>query len=163
MTAMNKPPDSHSDSEDSDSSQPPPSTSHVRSPHSKPKSPTYQPNIKSKRLSLKIKMRRTSPRKPLSTSNISPSYPISITPPVLENGTPPPPPPNYNLHINPQNNFPLATPNYPHYLPLYISIILLFLMILIVTIPLMVPHTQCMAINQSLPLLHHLSKTMIFR
>ena len=55
MTAMNKPPDSHSDSEDSDSSQPPPSTSHVRSPHSKPKSPTYQPNIKSKCLSLKNK------------------------------------------------------------------------------------------------------------
>ena len=84
-------------------------------------------------------MRRTSPRKPLSTSNISPSYPISITPPVLENGTPPPPPPNYIYRLIHKIIFSLATPNYPHCLPLHISIILLFLMILIVTIPLMIP------------------------
>ena len=164
MTAMNKPPDSHSDSEDSDSSQPPPSTSHVRSPHSKPKSPTYQPNIKSKRLSLKIKMRRTSPRKPLSTSNISPSYPVSVTPPVLENGTSPPPPPNYNLHINPQNNSsprhfqlpPLSSPPYFDNSPLP-------------------DDTNCDNFSNDspihnvwqstkvYPLLHHLSETMIFR
>ena len=110
---MIKPPDSHSDSEDSDSSQPPPSTSHTKPPHSKPKSSNYQPNIKSKLLSLKIKnlMHKSSPTKPLSTSNISPSYPISNTPPVLENCSPPPP--NYNLHINPHNNLSPRHPQSP--------------------------------------------------
>ena len=80
MTAMIKPPDSQSDSEDSDSPQLPPSTSHTRSPPSKSKSSTYQPNIESNLLSLKNKniIDRSSPTKPRSTSNNSLSYPIIL-------------------------------------------------------------------------------------
>ena len=104
MTAMNKPPEPHSDSEDSDSPPPPPSTSHTTALPSKSKSFTYQPNIKSKLLSLKNKnlMRSSSLRKSFSTPNISPSYPITITPPVIEN--PSPPPPDFNLLITPNKN-----------------------------------------------------------
>ena len=112
MTAMIKPPDPHSDSEDSDSRPPPLSTSHTKSLSSKSKSFIYQPNIKSK------------PTKPLSTPNISPSYPIINTTPVIENSSSPPP--NYNLHINPQVNLssrhsqlpPLSSPPYFHISPL---------------------------------------------
>ena len=91
MTAMIKPSDSHSDSEGSDSPQPPPFNFHTKSLNPKPKSPNYQPNIKTKLLSLKNKdiMHRYSPTKPLS-SCISQSYPISNTPPVNETCSPPP-------------------------------------------------------------------------
>ena len=81
----------------------------------------YQPNIKTKPLSLKNKnlMHRSFPTKHLSSS-ISQSY----TPPVLGNCSPPPP--NYNLHITPHNNFsprhsqspPLSSPPYFHNSPL---------------------------------------------
>ena len=103
MTAMIKPPDSHSDSEDSDSPQPPPSTSNTRSPHSKSKSSNYQLHIKSKFVSLKNKniMNRSSTTKPLAIPNISPPYPNINTPPVLESCSPPPP--ISNLHTNPHN------------------------------------------------------------
>ena len=99
MTAMNKSPDSHSDSPQASTS-----TSNTRSPHSKPKSSNYQPNINSKFLSLKIKniLNRSSPAKRLSSSNISPPYPINNTPPVLESCSPPPP--NYNFYTNTHNN-----------------------------------------------------------
>ena len=102
MTAMINSPEPHSDSEDYDSPQPSPSTSHTKSSPLNSKTSTYQPNIKSNLFGLKIKniIPRSSPTKPLPTPNISPSYPI--TPPVIENSSPPPP--NYNLHINPQNN-----------------------------------------------------------
>ena len=53
MTATIKSFDSHSNSGDSGSAQPPPSNSHTKSSDSKPKSPNYQPNIKTKLLSLK--------------------------------------------------------------------------------------------------------------
>ena len=98
MTAMIKPSDSHSDSEDSDSSHPSPSTSQTRSSN-------YQPIIKSKLLRLKNEniIHRSSPTKPLSTPHICPAYPISNTPPELENCSPPPP--NYNLPVNPHNKF----------------------------------------------------------
>ena len=98
-------------------------------------------------------MHRSSPTKPLPSS-IPQSYPISNTPPVLE-----------NFHLLPLVIiyvlvllifFPLATPNHLHCLPLHSSIILLFLIILIVTIPLLIPRTQCMAINPNyFPPLHH--------
>ena len=92
MAAMNKPSDSHSCSEVCDSPQPPPSTSHTKSPHLEPKSSNYQPTIKSKLLSVKNKniVLRFSPTKHLSP-NTSSSYPISNTPPVLESCSPPPP------------------------------------------------------------------------
>ena len=92
MTAMTKSSDSHSDSEGSDSPQPPPSNFHTKSLNPKPKSPNYQPNIKTKLLSLKNKnlMHRYSPTEPLS-SCISQSYPFSNTPPVNETCSPPPP------------------------------------------------------------------------
>ena len=48
-------------------------------------------------------MHRSSLTKPPSTS-ISPSYPIIITHPVIENSSYLPP--NYNLHNNPHNNLP---------------------------------------------------------
>ena len=85
MTAMIKSSDSHSDSECSDSPQPPPSNFHTKSLNPKLKSPNHQPNIKTKLLSLKNKniMHRYSPTKPLS-SCISQSYSISNTPPVNE-------------------------------------------------------------------------------
>ena len=68
-------------------------------------------------------MHRSSPTRPLPTSNISQSYPIINTPPVIENSFPPP---NYNLHITPKNNLaprhsqlpPLSSPPYFHYSPL---------------------------------------------
>ena len=81
-------------------------------------------------------MHRSPSTKPLSSS-ISQSYPISNTPPVHENCSPPPP--NYNLHITPHNNLFLVTPNHLHYHTFHISLILLLLMILMVTIPLMIP------------------------
>ena len=92
MTAMNKSSDSHSDSEDSGSPQPPPSNPHTKSSYSKPKSPNYQPNVKTKLVSLKNKklMQRSSRTKILSSSFSQP-YPISNTPPVHENCSPPPP------------------------------------------------------------------------
>ena len=102
-------------------------------------------------------MHRSSPTKPLSTPNISPSYPIINTSPVIENSSPTPP--DYNLHINLSHKnlhinliilFLLAIPNYLHYLLPHISIIFLFLVILILTIPLMIS-PQCLAINQTLP------------
>ena len=54
MTAMIKNSEPHSESEDSDSPQPPPPNS--QNPTPKSKSFTYQPNIKSKLFSLKIKI-----------------------------------------------------------------------------------------------------------
>ena len=164
MTAMIKPPDPHSDSEDSDSRPPPLSTSHTKSLSSKSKSFIYQPNIKSKLLSLKNKtiMQRSSPTKPLSTPNISPSYPIINNTPVIENSSSPPP--NYNLHNNPQVNLssrhsqlpPLSSAPYFH--------ISLFLLILILTIPLMIPSYT---MNGNQPnftlLLHYLLKQMTSR
>ena len=100
---MIKSSDSHSDSEGSDSPQPPPSNFLTKSSNPKPNSPNYQPNIKTKLLSLKNEnlMHRYSPTKPLS-SCISQSYSISNTPPVNETCSPSPP--NYNLHITPHNN-----------------------------------------------------------
>ena len=53
MTARIKASDSHSDSEDSDSPQSPPSNFHTKSLNPKPKSLNYQPNNKTKLLSLK--------------------------------------------------------------------------------------------------------------
>ena len=97
--------DSHSDSEDSNSPQSPPSNSHTKSLNPNPKTPNYQPNYKTKLLSSKNKnlMHRSSPTKPLSSS-ISQSYPISNTPPVNENCSHQPP--NYISHITPHNNPP---------------------------------------------------------
>ena len=125
MTAMNKSSDSHPDSEDSDSPQSPPSNSHTKSLNPKPKSPNYQPNIKTILLSLKNKnlMHRSLPTKPLSSS-ISQSYPISKSPPVNENCSPPPL--NDNSHITPHNNLslrhsqspPSSSPPYFHNSPL---------------------------------------------
>ena len=122
---MIKSSDSHSDSEDSDSPQSPPSNSHTKSLNPKAKSLNYHPNIKTKLRSLKNKnpMHRSPPTTPLSHS-ISQSYPISNTPPVNENCSPPPP--NYNSHIIPHNNLsprhsqspPLSSPPYFHNSPL---------------------------------------------
>ena len=68
-------------------------------------------------------MQRSSRTKPLSSSFSQP-YPISNTPPVHENCSPPPP--NYNLHITAHNNLspchtqspPLSSPPYFHNYPL---------------------------------------------
>ena len=126
MTAMNKSSDSHSYSEEFDSPQPPPSNSHTKFSYSKPKSPNNQPNNKSsKLLSLKNKhlMLRSSPTKPLPSS-ITQSYPISNTPPVHENCSPPPPnnkvqiTPHYNLSPCHSQSPPLSSPPYFHNSPL---------------------------------------------
>ena len=89
-------------------------------------------------------MHRSSSTKPLSSS-ISQPYPISNTPPVNEICSAPLP--NYTSRIFPHKNL---SPNHLHYLPLHISIILLYLMTIIVTIPLTISHPQCMAINENL-------------
>ena len=126
MTDMINTPEPHSDSEDSDSLQPPPSISHTKSLSPKSKSFTYQPNIKSKLLSLKNKniMHSSSPTKLFSTSSVSLSFTIIITPPVMKKSSPLPP--NYNLQIIPHNNLsshhsqlpPLSSPPYFHTSPL---------------------------------------------
>ena len=137
MTAMIKHSDSHSESENSDSPQPPPSTSYTRPPHSISKSSHYQTNIKSKLLSLKNKnpMHRSSPTKPLSSSN------ICNTPPVLDNYSLPPP--DFNLHINPHNNLSTRHSQSSPLSQIHFSIIHFSLMIQTMTIPQMIlPYTM---------------------
>ena len=128
-TAMIESSDSHSDSEDFDSPQSPPSNSHTKSLNSKPKSSNCQPNFKTKLLSLKhLNLRhRSLPTKPLLEIHL-----LSMT----------------IVHLHLLIIIPilslirislLVTLNHLHYLPLHISIIFLFPMTLIVTIPPMIP------------------------
>ena len=103
-------------------------------------------------------MNRSSPNKFLSNSNISPPDYIIATPQLPENCSHHPP--NYNLHTNPHNNLfhsqltPLSS--------LHIYILLIFLMILIVTIPLMIPLNTRYGNQLNITLLlHHLLKLTI--
>ena len=129
--------DSHSESEDSDSPQSPPSNSHTKALNSMPKSSNYQPNVKTKLLSLKktscIDLRLlnlflfpflnpTLIVIRLLSMKIVPLYLLIIIH-------------IFFLIITSL----LGTPNHLHYLPLHISIIFLFLITLIVTIPPMIP------------------------
>ena len=90
MTAMIKPFNSNSNSDDSDTS-----------PHSKPNTITprkhsnitkNKPNVKPKTLGLKSKeiMHRSSLKKSLSNNNISPPYPPVTTPHLIDNISSPP-------------------------------------------------------------------------
>ena len=62
----------------------------------------YKSEIKSKFLGLENKttMQRSSPTKPPSNTNIFPPYPLTSTPQLIGNNSPP----NLNLHTNPPNN-----------------------------------------------------------
>ena len=108
MTAMMKPPDCHSDSDDSDSFSPPQSKSTVHRKLTNSKANKYNTNLKAKLLYLKTKktMQRFSPKE----SSISPPYPHITTPQLTDDHDCTFPSPNHNLHSIPPNN---SSPHQP--------------------------------------------------